>query len=236
MRKNIKRLIPFAILIVLIVLVYVTNLHQVFTLDWLREKERMLFNYVQNYPFLAPLIYIGFYIVSVCLIIPDSTILTLLGGLVFPLPLAISYAVISETVGAAIFFWIFQSTFGSTFLTKERPFIAKLRRGFRRNSKSYLLFLRLSHVVPFWITNVSAAYFKVNYWTFVWTTFVGVIPLSAILADAGNSLSELFMKDQTLKISDIFTTEIKITLLILGILALCPIVYKKFIQRKKWKL
>jgi len=234
--KNIKRLIPFVVLILMIVLVYVTNVHEIFTLDWLRKKERILANYVQFHPILSVLIYMGFYIFSVCLIIPDSTILTLLAGLVFPLPLAITYAVLSETIGATIFFWIFQSAFGSSFLKRERPFVSKLRKRFKKNAMSYLLFLRLSHVVPFWLTNVAAAYFKINYWTFVWTTCVGVIPLTAILANAGRSLSVLFAQNIKLKLSDIFTTEMKIALLILGVLALCPIVYKYFIQRKKWKL
>ncbi len=236
MSKNTKRLIPFAVLILLIVLVYLTNAHEKFTIDWLGSEQRHLVSYAQDHPVTSVLIYMGIYIFSVCLVIPDSTIMTLLGGLVFPLPLAIFYAVASETIGATIFFWIFQSAFCTPLLKRERPIVSRFRSGFHKNEVSYLLFLRISHVLPFWCTNIAAAYFRVNYWTFIWATFVGVIPLTAILSYAGNSLSVLFQQNTKLKLSDIFTPEIKVALLALGIIALCPIVYKKFMSRRKWKL
>lgn len=236
MPKKIRQLLPFAILVILIVIVYLTNIHHSLTLENIRNQEQRLHEYVHQHPFLSPLIFIGFYILSVCLVIPDSTILSLLGGLIFPLPLAIFYTVLSETVGATLFFSIFQNVFGKTIIQKERPFINRLRKGFRHHSESYLLFLRLSHIVPFWLTNFSAAYFRVPFWTFVWTTFVGVIPLSYILSDAGHSLSRLFQMPGPITIGDAFTTPMKIALLILGLMALLPIFYKKWIKRKKWKL
>ncbi|NGX26395.1 MAG: hypothetical protein K940chlam6_00313 [Chlamydiae bacterium] len=236
MSKNLKKLFPFAILILLILVVYLTNIHQIFTLDWLQREEIQMSAYARNHPFLAPLIYIGIYVLSVCLVIPDSTILTLLGGMIFPRPEGLILAVFSETVGATIFFSIFHSLFGTSLMKRERPFLSKLRRGFKRHSISYLLFLRISHVVPFWLTNVASAYFKINHWTFVWTTFVGVIPLTFIVANAGHSLSKTFAENKAITLSDIFTTPVNLALLILGILALCPIVYKKWISKKKWKI
>lgn len=108
-----------------------------------------------------------------------------------------------------------------------------MRKKFTEHDISYLLFLRFSHVLPFWLTNVCAAYFKISFKTFVWTCFVGVIPLSVILADAGHSLSVLFAENRYLTITDIFTPEIKFALLALGLLALLPIVYQNIRHRKK---
>ena len=233
MSLNIKRIIPFIILVTLIVIVYLTNVHHELTLEWLRTEQQSLFAYVQGHPILSPFIFLGIYILSVCLVIPDSTILTLLGGLVFPLPLAIAYSVIAETVGATLFFMIFQWVFGITFIKRERPILKKVRKNFRKHHVSYLLFLRLSHVIPFWTTNVCAAYFHINYRTFIWTTFVGVLPLSAIMAEAGHSLAAVFAKNGPLHIEDVFTTPIKIALFTLGLIALSPLVYKKITGRKK---
>ncbi|NGX37542.1 MAG: hypothetical protein K1000chlam2_00698 [Chlamydiae bacterium] len=235
MSRNIKRIIPFVILIALIIVVYLSNVHHKFTLDWLRNEQQTFYAYVQDHPILSSLIFLGIYIASVCLVIPDSTILTLLGGLVFPLPLAIAYSVISETVGATFFFMIFQGIFGERLIKKEKPVLKKVRKKFSKYHVSYLLFLRLSHVIPFWTTNICAAYFRVNYRSFIWTCFVGVLPLSIIMADAGHSLSEVFAKSGPIHISDIFTIPIKIALLAIGLLALSPIVYKKIVERKKRK-
>ncbi len=228
---NRKHFIPFVILVILILFVYITNLHQYLSLTHIKEYQHKLLVFVHAHPILSPLIFILFYTVSVCLVIPDSTILSLVGGLLFPLPLAIVYIILAETIGGIAFFAIMRSVFKD--VRTERPFFKKMRQKFHRHEISYMLFLRFSHVLPFWLTNVCAAYFNITYRTFIWTCLVGVIPLTVILADAGHSLSVLFAKNQFLTLADIFTPEIKFALLILGLLALCPIVYQNLRTRKK---
>lgn len=231
MKKNIRHLVPFIVLLVLILIVYVTNLHKELSLNFIRKEQASLLGFVHAHPVLAPIIFIGIYIFSVCLVIPDSTLLSLIGGLIFPLPLAVTYIVVAETIGGTIFFLILREMFKN--VRTERPFIKKLRIKFYKHEVSYLMFLRLSHVFPFWLTNVCAAYFNIRLKTFVWTCFFGVIPLSVILADAGHSLSVLFAHNKYLSIADIFTPEIKIALLALGLIALVPIIYQNLRDRKK---
>jgi uncharacterized membrane protein YdjX (TVP38/TMEM64 family) len=86
-------------------------------------------------------------------------------------------------------------------------------------------------MIPFWFTNVIAAYFRIPAWTFTWTTFLGVIPLTYILAEAGCSLAEKFQVKQDVKIEDIFTLQVKIALLILGVLIVFPLLFRKL----RWK-
>jgi uncharacterized membrane protein YdjX (TVP38/TMEM64 family) len=231
MRKNIRHLIPFIVLLVLILLVYITNLHKELSLNFIRKEQTSLLGFVHHHPILSPLIFIGVYIVSVCLVLPDSTLLSLIGGLVFPFPLAVVYIVVAETIGAIIFFVILREMFKD--VRTERPFFKKLRIKFKKHQASYLMFLRLSHVFPFWLTNVCAAYFDIRLKTFIWTCFLGVIPLSIILADAGRSLSHLFAKNSYLTIADIFTPEIKFALIAVGLLSLAPIIYEHVRERKK---
>lgn len=235
MHKNIKRLIPFLILLLLVLVVYITNLHKALSLTQIQEQQLRFASFVHSYPILSPLIFILIYIVSVCLVIPDSTILSLAGGLLFPFPLAVIYIVFAETVGGTIFFAILRQVFGATLIQSERPFLKKLRTRFNEHNISYLMFLRFSHVLPFWLTNVCAAYFNVSYKTFIWTCFVGVIPLTVILVEAGHSLSVLFAKNRFLTLSDIFTTEIKFALLALGLLALAPILCQNLFKKRKKK-
>lgn len=233
MSKNAKRLLPFAVLIILIVIVYVSNLHELFSLEWLQREHARIKFLVDQHPVISPLIYIGFYVISVCLVIPDSTILTLLGGFVFPLPLAIAYAVISETLGSLIFYLVFASVFKLPGLKLKRPLVEKIDMQLKKSPAVYLLFLRISHVIPFWSTNVIAAYFRIPAWTFTWTTFFGVIPLTYILAEAGYSLSEKFQVKHHVQIEDVFTLQVKLALLILGILMMTPLFYRKWLHRRK---
>lgn len=232
MRKHLKNILPVAILALLIFGVYLSNVDKHLTLHWLREEGSKLSQFVQEHSFSSPLFFILIYIVSVLLIIPDSIILTLLGGLVFPFPLALFYCLFSEAVGATLFFAIFRSLFKFSFFKEKFPFIANYYKNFRKNEVSYLLFLRISHIFPFWITNLIASYFRVPFWTFIWTSFVGTVPLTFILIDAGRSLSKLFEENTMLTISDIFTLQIKIALIALSLLSLVPLLYRKFIRKK----
>lgn len=232
MNKNLKRFLPFGILLVLILLVYLTNVYHIFTVDWFEKEEIRLSSYAKVHPFLSRLLYLSIYIVSVLLAIPDSILLTLLGAMIFPYIEAFLLAIIAETIGATLFFAIFHTTFGTPLLGKEHALLKKLRRGFTKHKISYLLFLRISHIIPFWVTNIGAAYFKIKYWTFIWTTFLGLIPVTYVVANAGHSLSIALAQHRIRNLTDIFTPQVKVALFALGALALCPILLKKFIRRK----
>lgn len=233
MKDHLRHLLPFSILVLLMLVVYFTNWHYALNLDTIWKAETRLTVFSSHYPLLTHLIFLGFYIISVCLVIPDSTLLTLLGGLLFPLPVAILYAVVAETVGAIVVFAIFKAAFTDRWLEKERPFFSKMRKGFQAHSASYLLFLRLSHICPFWLTNIGAAYLKIPYWTFSWTTLIGVIPLAAFLSEAGHNLSHTFAHNSHPTIADLFTTPMKLSLVGLGVLSLLPLVWKKYMHKKK---
>ena len=55
-------------------------------------------------PFLRPFTFIMLLILSVCFVVPDSIILGVIAGFLFPLPLAILYIISAETLGAWLYF------------------------------------------------------------------------------------------------------------------------------------
>lgn len=233
MSKNIKQFIPFLFLIVLIFTVYIFNLHKSFDLSWIQKEQEEIKNLVSKHSIISPLVYIIFYTVSVFLIIPDSTILTILGGIIFPLPLAVIYALTSEVFGSLVFYVVFVSIFKKNKFKKRNSLIKKINIQLKKYPVSYLLFMRMSHVVPFWLTNIIAAYFRVRNWTFFWTTLVGVLPFTYILADAGNSLSKRLNMGERLKLGEIFTFKIKLIFLFLGLCMMIPVFFKNWLIKNK---
>lgn len=220
--------IPLLLIVALILTLYFTKIYQKFSLDWLKEEHVYLKNFVDEHPFLSPLIFIVFHIISVVLIIPDSTILTLLAGYLFPLPLAILYVNLAETAGAYLFFLAVKDALPPA----KKTVLKKIGEKFRLYAASYLLFLRFSHILPFWLINSLAAYFKVNTKTFLWTTFVGILPLTIVLVDAGHGFSKIFAENKPLTLSNIFNIEFDIVLALFALLALVPVLYKWWKKRK----
>ncbi|MBI2810922.1 MAG: VTT domain-containing protein [Candidatus Melainabacteria bacterium] len=221
-------LIPFGILLVLILIFYITGLYHDFNFKTIQAKHFEWKNYAQLHPMLAALYFLGIYIFSVLLILPDSTILAILGGFLFPMPLAILYACLGETIGGTLFYLAARLAFSETLDAKRKQVIHEFHVKYHPEHACFLLFLRMSHLLPFWLVNLGAGLFKVKLRTFLWTTFFGVLPLAFILVLGGEKLSIYFETHTHFSLREFLTPDVKIALIGLGCLALAPIIYKKF--------
>ena len=239
MPRKYLSLLPFALILIFIIVVYVTGAYHFISFDVIQEEHLKWKSFVLDHPFLSALYYIGIYTLSVVLIIPDSTLLTLVGGFLFPMPLAITYACFSETLGGFLFFLAARLASTQTLGKKNRGFFHKMQRKVQKNQVNYLLFLRFSHLFPFWIINLAAGIFHVRPLLFIWTTLVGVFPLTFVLVEAGESLSKYFETHEHFSLMGVFTPALKLSLIALGVISLLPIVYKAIKNRHKkhfWKL
>jgi len=69
--------------------------------------------------------------------------------------------------------------------------------------------------------------------TYIWTTLVGITPGAFVTTLAGRGLNTVFETSDEFSISALFNPELKIALIGLGILALVPIIVKKWMEKKK---
>jgi uncharacterized membrane protein YdjX (TVP38/TMEM64 family) len=226
-----RRFIPIFILAVLMVLAYLAGLHEYLSYESLREHRTALKTLVEAHPLLAPLLYIFVYMASTALSIPGGIFLSIFGGFLFPQPYSAIYVVTGATLGAILIFLAARTAFGEFLKNRAGPLMQKMRAGFHENGASYLLFLRLVPLFPFWLVNLAPAFFGVSLFTFIWTTFFGIIPGAFVFTQAGVGLGAILDTGETLSIDAIFNIQVKIALIALGIFALLPIIIKKF--RKK---
>ncbi|QZA59129.1 TVP38/TMEM64 family protein [Candidatus Rhabdochlamydia porcellionis] len=225
--------LPILIILFFVLYFFLTGKYKALDFNLIKSQHVIWEQYVQDYPILSGFCFILIHTISVILIIPASTLLTLIAGFLFPLPLAIAYTCFSETLGAVIFFFIMRTAFFQFLSHRKKAYFIHLRESFYRYEISYLLFLRFSHILPFWLINLLSAVFRVNTYTFIWTTCVGVLPLIIVLAQAGGGLSTFFRNETDFSFAAIFNTQIKLSLLVLALLALLPILLKKCFPHKK---
>jgi len=228
---RIKNLIPLIILAALALIIYVLEFSNHFTFEILKQKEKILFAWVSANPLLSAFTLFFVYIFSICLFIPDATILTFFAGMVYPLPYAVMLSTLAETFGALLFFIIVRFSFFSTNIKRKKKFLHKAGENFHRHPASYLLFLRFSHVIPSWLINSVSAFFKAPIWTFAWTTFLGTVPISYLAAEAGRKVHSLGVKAHPVRWDDFLDTETKLLLISLSCLALLPILIKRLFTR-----
>jgi uncharacterized membrane protein YdjX (TVP38/TMEM64 family) len=232
MSRYLNYFLPFFCIICLALIFYFFDLYHFFTLETLKEKQHFLISFAQDHPILFPILFFLVYVISVALIIPDSTVLSLLGGLTLPIPFAVFLIATAETLGALFFFWVLRLFFKGILKKNAAIISPRMQHKFQAHAASFLLFLRFSHILPFWLTTLCAAYFFTPLWTFIWTTWVGVLPLSFLVADIGHHLSKVFASNEPLTLSSLFSPSIKLALFGLGLLALVPLIFQYWINRK----
>ena len=108
----------------------------------------------------------------------------------------------------------------------------KCEAGFQENALSYLLFLRLVPLFPFFVVNLVPAFLGVSVRTYVIATFFGIIPGTMVFSLAGGGLGSALDAGGEFRVSAALTPEIVAALVGLAVLALSPVVYKRVRARK----
>lgn len=217
--RSFSFLIILFLIMVSILFVYVHPL----SLENLRHFHNSLQNYHANHPFLTIIFFMGIYIVYALLPLPGIFILSLLAGFLFRQPFSTLYVTLSATIGASLLYFTARSAFGEFFYKRSGQFFSRLEKGIHENAASYLLFLRLIPLFPFWIVNLAGAFFGVSFWVFAWTTFVGMIPSVFIFTQAGRGFTILLQSPDPLNPIHLFNPTIMIALIGLAFLALFPL-------------
>jgi len=225
-----KRFVPLILILLCMLLVYITGLHTYLSLEKMREYHKEIKSFFLEYPYLTPILYMTIYTLSVVLSIPGAIFLTFFGGYLFDQPWSTCYVVFSATLGASIIFFAAKTALGVTLKEKAGPLFQKMQKGFQKNGTSYLLFLRLVPLFPFWLVNLAPAFLGVSFSLFFWTTFFGIMPGSLVFTLGGKGFARVLNSSAPFEIGMIFTSEVKIALSLLGILALLPVLLKNRVK------
>ncbi len=234
MKEKLKKLVPLVIIVLLIAAYYVFDLGRYFTFARLKEQHHHMQQFTRDHYLLSPIIAISAYIITVSLSLPIAGLLTIFIGYLFPIPLSTLYVVVGATIGATIIFLAAKSAFSALFYEKVKPFLKRIEPNMRENAAGYLITMRLIPLIPFWLLNLAPAFLNVPLRTFVWTTFVGIIPGSFVYTQAGSGLASVFEESDHFTFSAIFTKEVIVAFTLLIIFSLIPTVYK-LIRKKMHK-
>lgn len=225
MHKTIKRLIPLGILVVLIIIVYAMGLSDFVSLDTIKAQRLYLLQLVENNPIQSGALFMAIYIAAVALSLPIASLLTLLGGFLFGLVLGTIMIVTAATIGASIIFIIAKSAIGESLRNKAGPFYNKVADNMRDNAIQYMLFTRLVPIVPFFVANIFPALFNIKLRDFMITTFIGIIPGTAVYTNIGRGLASIE------SLGDLVSPQIIGAFTLLGLFALVPTFIKSIKQR-----
>ena len=151
--------------------------------------------------------------------IPGSAFLSVCSGAIFGWQLGFLIVSLACTCGASLCFllssYLAQDAVEKYFPEKLASFRATVRAN-DGNLMNYMIFLRLTPVVPNWFVNMASPIVHVPYRYFMWATFFGIMPATGICINAGLTLSEMGDEDHPIGVRAMAI------LFSLGCLALIP--------------
>lgn len=233
MKNKLVKWLPLAILMVIFALFYVLGFNRYFNFAYLQESHAALKQGVDQNLILSLLVFGVAYIIVTATSLPVAAFLTILGGFLFGPYISLIIVDIAATLGATILFFAVRTSFGEVLKQRATPWVKKLEVGFKKNAFSYLLFLRLIPLFPFWVVTLVPGLLGVSLRSFFFATLIGIIPGTFVYALLGNGLGVLLEKGQKPDLNIIFDLEIFLPICGLAILSLLPLLYKRFKKNEK---
>lgn len=198
------------------------DLGRFLSLTALKENRDSLLAFTESNSAAAVGIFIVIYAIVTGLSLPGAVILTLAGGFLFGVVFATLFVNIGATTGATLAFLTARYLLRDTVEQKFGKWLGPFQEGFAKNAFSYLLTLRLIPLFPFFVVNLVSGLTRVNVGTYISATAIGIIPGSFVYAYAGRQLGTI----NSLK--EIASPNVVVAFVLLGLLALVPVVYKRF--------
>jgi uncharacterized membrane protein YdjX (TVP38/TMEM64 family) len=194
------------------------------SLEALRHYRWILAAFVEEHVILAPAAYLLLYVATVAVSFPSAGFLTVTGGFLFGASLGTVLAAFGATLGATLLFLIARTSFGDVLARRAGPLTQRLQEGFHQDSFSYLLFLRLVPLFPFWLVNLAAALFGMKLPPYISATAIGILPATFVLAYFGEGLATTIEERQPLSL------HLLVAFILLGLLALLPVGVRRWRQ------
>jgi len=159
---------------------------------------------------------------ATALSLPGGLVLSLTMGFIFGRWAGTVLVVLAATVGATLVFLAARYLFADAARRRMGALGEKISAGFTENALSYLLFLRLVPLFPFFLVNLAPAFTKIRLTTFVLGTFIGIIPATFVYVNLGETLGRID------SLSGLVSPETIGAFVLLGLLALVPVFVRKW--------
>lgn len=227
--------------------VFVSGLHRIISYEMLLQNYEILAGFVADQGLVAILLFGAIYASAVALSVPCALVMTLTAGVLFGTWVGASVALVGSSLGACALFLIARTTVGRVVALRAGPAFARFTSGFRKDAFNYLLMLRLTPIIPFWMVNLAPALVGVRFRTFAAATFIGMTPTTLALASAAAGLSGVIQAqaaelrtcraggvatcEANFDLSSLLSTQTALALVTLATLALVPVLVRRWQAR-----
>ena len=200
--------------------------HRYLSLDAVKANRDALLAFADRHFVAALAIAFVVYAGAVALSLPGGLVLSLTVGFVFGRWVGTVLVVAAATVGATLVFLAARYLFADAARRRLGAVGARINAGFTESAFSYLLFLRLVPLFPFFLVNLAPAFTSVPIRTYVLATLIGIVPGTFVYVNLGQALGHID------SLQGLVSRETLLAFGLLGLFALAPVAWKKWKARR----
>ena len=198
------------------------------SIEELRAVRSTLETYRQEYSTQVASLLIASYLFLQTFMIPGPMGINILAGSLYPFWTAMLFTAVVSTLGASLNYWLVRCLLKDAVTTLFSSRITAFQSEMRRHNThllNYMLFIRVTPVLPHWFVNVASPIVGVPFHIFLIATAIGHQPMNFITVQAGAALSSIE------NVSDLYSPRNVAFLMAVGLLALIPVVFKRCVQK-----
>ncbi|KAI9593855.1 snare associated Golgi protein-domain-containing protein [Syncephalis fuscata] len=197
------------------------------TLADLKVLGQYLNDYTDQHYIRVSIAFISLYVFLQTFLIPGSIMLSILAGALFGTIIGVFYVAIATALGSTNCYCLSKYLAGHMIHSVLGERMDRWQYQLRRQKNhlfNYMIFLRVTPLLPNWFINLAAPHLGVPLGIFFCGTFFGVIPPSLLHVQAGKMLPQLQDLNHLLTFSNV------ITLILIGLIALLPILISRWMN------
>ena len=199
------------------------------TLDTIKAHRDALLAFTDQHFATALVVAFLVYVAATAFSLPGGLLLSLTMGFVFGRWIGSALVVTAATVGAVIVFLAARYIVADFARRKLGALGARINAGFTENAFSYMLFLRLVPVFPFFLVNLAPAFTSISLRTYALATFIGIIPGTFVFVNLGQTLGRIDSLQGLVSLQTLGAFGL------LGVFALVPIALRAWKGRRALK-
>lgn len=228
-------------------LLFIVSLTLVTPSDVLLTYHRDFGYFVAARYTLALLLFFFAYVIVTALGTPGSALLSVAGGVLFDGFVGGTTSILAATLGGTILFSAVRAGFAEPLARRVPQRLTNLVNNFQKDGFFYLLFLRLTPLLPFFVINLLAAIAGLKRSYFIGATLIGIAPMNFALAYTGDGLQDMIAQQAdlylickahghatcpSLAVGDFLNASILAPLSALAVLAILPVFLRRFLLRR----
>lgn len=205
--------------------------HRETLIAWTVTSEAAVTAWVDANPVVAAVLYVITVALGKVSPFPGGIILMLAGGYLFGPVSGALLAAAGASMSAALVAIVGRQLLFGPIHRRWGARLAPIEEPMTEDGFSYLLAARLLPVLPAWLVNLVPVAFPIPVSRVMLATFLGLLPISFVLANVGNQLSTLAMVEGV-PTDILLRPGLLLPLAGLALLALVPVIYKHRRRRR----